>query len=99
MLVMMAQGVREAMRRASGALLAADRTEAERVIDGDAEFDTLYRIVEDRVYDLIARQQSVAGDLRVVPTALHVAADLERMGAWPSTWPAPAPASGAGGRR
>jgi phosphate transport system protein len=32
------------------------------------------------VYDVVARQAPVASDLRVVLTALHVGADLERMG-------------------
>src|SRR2546429_1134227 len=33
-----------------------------------------------RSYDLLARQAPVASDLRLVVTALHIAADLERMG-------------------
>jgi phosphate transport system protein len=80
MLVTMADAVRTAMRQATGALLTADRAEAERVVARDAEIDALYRLVEDKVFDLLARQQPVASDLRVVFTALHVAADLERMG-------------------
>jgi phosphate transport system protein len=79
-LVIMADAVRSAMRRATLALLTADRTEAEEVVDRDAEIDALYRIVEDKVYDVVARQAPVASDLRVVLTALHVGADLERMG-------------------
>ena len=79
-LVTMAEAVRVAMRRATTALLTADRAEAEQVIDRDPEIDALYRIVEDKVYDVVARQAPVASDLRVVLTALHVGADLERMG-------------------
>ena len=79
-LVVMAEAVRSAMRRATTALLAADRAEAEQVVDRDQEIDALYRIVEDKVYDVVARQAPVASDLRVVLTALHVGADLERMG-------------------
>jgi phosphate transport system protein len=79
-LVAMAEAVQRAMHHATDALLAADRTEAERVVDGDAEIDALYRIAEDKVYDVVARQAPVASDLRLVLTALHVAADLERMG-------------------
>jgi len=80
MLVSMAESVRMAMRRATNALLNADQTDAEEVIARDAEIDVLYRLVEDKVYDLLARQAPVASDLRVVFTAIHVAADLERMG-------------------
>jgi phosphate transport system protein len=79
-LVIMAEAVQSAMRRATLALLTADKSEAEEVVDRDAEIDALYRIVEDRVYDVVARQAPVASDLRVVLTALHVGADLERMG-------------------
>jgi phosphate transport system protein len=80
MLVAMAEAVRMAMRRATGALLSVDQTDAEEVVARDAEIDALYRLVEDKVYDLLARQAPVASDLRVVFTAIHVAADLERMG-------------------
>jgi len=79
-LVTMAEGVRTAMRQATGALMAADRTGAEEVIAADAETDARYREVEEQVYELLARQAPVASDLRLVVTALHIAADLERMG-------------------
>ncbi|MFI7021389.1 phosphate signaling complex protein PhoU [Micromonospora sp. NPDC049900] len=80
MLVEMAEGVRAALRQATRALLTADRQSAESVIAGDAGIDALYRQVEERVCDLLARQAPVASDLRAMITALHVAADLERMG-------------------
>jgi phosphate transport system protein len=79
-LVTMAEAVRSAMRQATAALLSADETDAEEVIAHDAEIDALYRIIEDKVYDVLARQAPVASDLRLVITALHVAGDLERMG-------------------
>jgi phosphate transport system protein len=79
-LVTMAETVRTAMRRATVALLKADQTDAEQVIDRDPEINALYRIVENKVYDVVARQAPVASDLRVLLTALHVGADLERMG-------------------
>jgi phosphate transport system protein len=79
-LVAMAEGVRTAMRRATAALVNADQAEAEEVLGADAETDARYRLVEDKVYDLLARQAPVASDLRLVVTALHIAADLERMG-------------------
>lgn len=79
-LVAMAEGVRTAMREATSALLAADQTGAEEVVHSDAEIDAYYRQVEEKVYDLLARQAPVASDLRLLITAIHVAADLERMG-------------------
>ncbi|HTJ38521.1 MAG TPA: phosphate signaling complex protein PhoU [Dactylosporangium sp.] len=80
LLVWMADAVRSAMKRATNALLNADQTDAEEVIARDAEVNALYRLVEDKVYDLCARQAPVASDLRLLLTALHLAADLERMG-------------------
>jgi phosphate transport system protein len=80
LLVSMAEAVRASMANATRALLKADQTDAEQVVARDAEIDALYRLTEDKVYDLLARQAPVASDLRVVFTAIHVAADLERMG-------------------
>jgi phosphate transport system protein len=79
-LITMAKAVRVAMRQAGTALLAADHTMAQQVTVRDAEIDVLYRVVEDRVYDLFADRQPSAGDLRTAMTALQVAADLQRMG-------------------
>jgi phosphate transport system protein len=80
LLVAMADEVRSAMRRATTALLNADAGIAEGVITGDAAVDQLHKEVEEKVYALLARQAPVASDLRLVITALHIAADLERMG-------------------
>jgi phosphate transport system protein len=80
LLVTMAERVRTAMSRATSALLAADRTDAEEVLHSDVEIDLAYQSIEEKVYDLLARQAPVASDLRLLLTAVHVAADLERMG-------------------
>jgi phosphate transport system protein len=80
LLVTMAEAVRAAMRKATTALLTADLKAAETVMERDVEINELYRQVETKVADTIARQAPVASDLRMVITALHVSADLERMG-------------------
>jgi phosphate transport system protein len=80
LLVEMADGARAALARATSALLNSDVTDAEEVVRGDAEIDALYHRVEEKVYDLLARQAPVASDLRLVVTALRVAGDVERMG-------------------
>jgi phosphate transport system protein len=80
LLVTMAEAVRAALRKATTALLTADLKAAETVMERDVEIDDLYRQVEGKVADTIARQAPVAVDLRTVVTALHVSADLERMG-------------------
>ncbi|GID96780.1 phosphate signaling complex protein PhoU [Amorphoplanes digitatis] len=80
LLVTMAESVRAAMRKATTALLTADREAANAVMERDAEVDEVYRQVEAKVADSIARQAPVASDLRTLITALHISADLERMG-------------------
>jgi phosphate transport system protein len=80
LLVTMAEAVRAAMRKATMALLTADLKAAETVMERDVEVNELYRQVETKVADTIARQAPVATDLRTMITALHVSADLERMG-------------------
>jgi phosphate transport system protein len=80
LLVTMAEAVRAALRKATTALLTADLKAAESVIERDVEIDALYKQVESKVADTIARQAPVASDLRMVITALHISADLERMG-------------------
>lgn len=72
--------VRDAMGRATTALLETDGALAERVIEGDAKVDQIQMLVEEASYELLARQQPVASDLRAIVTAVRVSADLERMG-------------------
>ncbi len=69
-----------AMGRASSALLDADLAAAESVIAGDEDLDRLQRDLEERTYDLLARQQPVATDLRILVTGLRMSTDIERMG-------------------
>jgi len=79
-IVEMTRMVARAMQQATGALLDADVITADRVVAEDARVDDLGARLEDAVFDLIARQQPVATDLRVLISTLHLAADLERMG-------------------
>lgn len=72
--------VAAAVEQATRALLEADLPRAEQVIDADARVDRLRFELEDRAFHLIARQQPVATDLRVVMMTLPLVADLERMG-------------------
>jgi len=79
-LVEMAHLVGSAMSRATTALLDADLQLAEGVISADDAVDARYRDIEEKAFDLLARQQPVASDLRVLVTSLRMVADLERMG-------------------
>jgi phosphate transport system protein len=72
--------VQEAVTRATQALLTADAEIAERVISDDAAIDAARERVEARSFELLALQQPVASDLRMLVAALRMVADLERMG-------------------
>jgi phosphate transport system protein len=71
----------DAMERASQALLGSDLSVAEQVIADHEHIVTLSRRAEASALRLLALQQPVAGDLRTIVGAIHVGADIERMGA------------------
>jgi phosphate transport system protein len=79
-MVSMSRLAGDAMAGATTALLDSDLHVAEQVISADETIDALYREVEERALELLARQSPVATDLRVVVTSLRIVADLERMG-------------------
>jgi phosphate transport system protein len=79
-LVAMTDAVRDSVREATSALLNARAEAAEAVISGDREIDRARELIEDRALQLLATQQPVAGDLRMLVAALRMVADLERMG-------------------
>jgi phosphate transport system protein len=79
-LVLMGEMVSAAMSRSSHALLNADVKLAEQVISDDEKLDSIQHDLEARAINLMARQQPVAQDLRILVTSLRMSADLERMG-------------------
>jgi len=79
-LVEMSRLAGSAMARATTALLDADLHLAESVIAADEQIDELRRELDDLAIDLLARQQPVATDLRMVVTAMKMGSDIERMG-------------------
>jgi len=79
-LVTMTHEVQEAVARATQALLTADAEIAEKVISDDAAIDAARERVENKSFELLALQQPVASDLRMLIAALRMVADLERMG-------------------
>ena len=76
----MAQNVRKAIKGAGEALLNQDVEAAQTVIDGDIEIDALESSVIDQCVKLLAKQNPVATDLRVVVSTLRLASTFERMG-------------------
>ncbi len=79
-LIAMTQHIESAMERATRALLNADRALAEAVISDDATIDALAQKIEDDCVGIVALQQPVATDLRLLVGALRMSATLERMG-------------------
>lgn len=79
-MVTMTRTVAAMVDRASTALLDVDLTKAEGVIATDEEIDAQEIELEHRCTELLALQQPVATDLRLVTGALRMSATIERMG-------------------
>ncbi|WP_431795291.1 phosphate signaling complex protein PhoU [Microbacterium enclense] len=79
-LVEIADLVAVAIDRATRAFGTSDVSLAEEVIEADAIIDEKAVALDELAIEILARQQPVARDLRIVVTALRVSASLERMG-------------------
>jgi phosphate transport system protein len=71
----------DAMERATEALLGADLSVAEQVIADHEHIAAMSKRVEANAIKLLALQQPVAGDLRMIVGSIHIGADIDRMGA------------------
>lgn len=69
-----------ALKEALVALKSQDVQLAEKVIENDDMIDDMQIAIEDKCLMLIALQQPLATDLRILSTALKMTVDLERMG-------------------
>lgn len=76
----MGRAASDAVIRAMEAVAKQDMVLAERVIAEDDIIDEMEVDIENRCLSLIARQQPLAGDLRVIGTGMKIATDLERIG-------------------
>jgi len=79
-LLAMSAEAQTALAAAVEALLQRDATKAGQVISGDHKIDALEVEIEDLVVKLLATQQPMAKDLRLLMAALKIANDLERVG-------------------
>ncbi len=70
----------EAIQAGTSALLDFDLAAARQVIEGDKVLDDLTHSIEERTYLLLARQQPMAVDLRMLVTTLRIIHELERIG-------------------
>lgn len=79
-LIGMGAEVENQIRLAIEALVESDGTKARRVIEHDKVIDQMEIRNDEDAIDLLATQQPVAGDLRLLVSALKINADLERIG-------------------
>ena len=70
----------QAIHGGTDAFLDADLGMAERIVADDQEMDDLMHSIESRTYLLLARQQPMAVDLRMLVTVLRIIHELERIG-------------------
>jgi phosphate transport system protein len=76
----MSELVAEQLRTGFDALETKDDELAQSVIDGDEEINELYLELEQECIELVALQQPVAGDLRLIASSFKIITDLERIG-------------------
>ncbi|MDT8893289.1 phosphate signaling complex protein PhoU [Halomonas sp. I1] len=79
---LMAMGglVEKQVQDAVGALLEADSSLAERVVDNDRAVNDMQIKIDDECTRVLARRQPAASDLRLVLAVIRAASDLERIG-------------------
>jgi phosphate transport system protein len=79
-LVGMAGQAERAVDLAVQALLERDPERARHVVEGDDEIDDAELHIEERALHLLALQQPMARDLRLITAAIRISTDLERVG-------------------
>ena len=79
-LLTMSGEAQDALGRALEALLKRDGDLAVQVIAGDRTIDSIELDIEEQVIDLLATQQPMGRDLRLLMSAMKIANDLERVG-------------------
>lgn len=80
-LITMCDTVREAMAKASNALLRASLQQAEEALSLMDPLEELRQRCEKRAVELLALEAPVAGDLRQVVSSIYIVEDFDRMGA------------------
>ncbi|HEX9703708.1 MAG TPA: phosphate signaling complex protein PhoU [Gemmatimonadales bacterium] len=79
-LLTMSAEAQQALATALTALLERNPEKAAQVIEGDRVVDALELEIEESVIRLLATQQPMARDLRLLMSAMKIANDLERVG-------------------
>lgn len=78
--VKLGQAVAQALRRALESLRTQDLELAQAVVAGDQEINRHRFAIEEKCLELLATQQPMATDLRLLTAFMHIVTDLERMG-------------------
>jgi phosphate transport system protein len=76
----MGRHVDQVLESAGKALLEHDSELGNRIIAGDQETDSMELEIDHLCLQILARRQPVAGDLRLLTSALKLVVDLERIG-------------------
>ena len=76
----MGDSVAKAIDRAIEALKKRDLTLAHQIIAADDQVDKQRYSIEDKCIGLIATQQPMASDLRIIVAVLNIIVELERIG-------------------
>lgn len=72
--------VHDRLNQALEAMIAVDRERADSIGSGDDQIDDTYVEIEGKCSDLLALQQPVATDLRLITASFKIITDLERIG-------------------
>jgi phosphate transport system protein len=78
-IIRMSSLVEETLAKAMKALASHDYKSAENIIDGDDIIDDLRDSIAEKCITLIATQQPMASDLRVIFASVEMTTDLERI--------------------
>lgn len=78
-LIKMASLVERVIHDAVKSLAEKDLELAEKIVEGDDAIDQFNLSIEQKCLQLLALQQPMASDLRLIGTALKIITDLERM--------------------
>ena len=79
-MLVMADMVESAIHRSIQALKDRNVALAKQIVVDDLKINRKRYDIEERCIELIAMQQPLAGDLRIIVAVLHMTVDLERMG-------------------
>ena len=79
-IIKMGSAAEEALKLSISSLLEGATDVAQRVIDGDERINSLEVEIDNAIVDILALQQPVAVDLRLILAAQKINNDLERIG-------------------